>query len=272
MKNYFFISGLPRSGSTLLSTILKQNPEFYADISSPLSMITENTVRVFTECENGYHIDDERRIKVIQSLFEGYYSFFSGSTVFDTSRSWTRSTSLLKQVFPNTKVICCVRNIEEIINSFEKLWSHNPLYYKQINDFTYSQNIFERSDEIYNRSIIPHYSSLKEGYAKNPELIHFVEYESLCKFPEKTLKDIYEFIGIDYYSHDFNNLDYENTQFDLKSGVPNLHKIKPAVFFEECKYYIPEEIKQKYQQLRMEFWKPYNQSQGLIAIPQNQYK
>jgi sulfotransferase len=272
MKNYFFVSGLPRSGSTLLSTILSQNPDFYADISSPLSMIVENTVRVFSECENSPHIDEERRINVIQSLFEGYYSQHNQSTVFDTSRSWTRHTSLINKIFPNTKVLCCVRNIDEIINSFEKLWSNNSLYYKQINDFTYSQNIFERSDEIYNRSIIPHYTSLKEGVAKNPEMIHFVEYESLCKFPERTMKNIYEFIGIDYYDHDFNELDYENSKFDLKSGVPNLHKIKPIVYYEDCKYHIPEEIKQKYQQMKMEFWKPYNQSQGLIAIPHQQYK
>lgn len=272
MKNYYFISGLPRSGSTLLSTILKQNPDFYADISSPLQMIVENTVRVFTECENSSYINEERRIQVIQSLFEGYYSQQSQNTIFDTSRSWTRNTSLLKAISPITKVLCCVRNVDEIVNSFEKLWTHNPLYYKQINDFTYSQNIFERSDEIYNRSIIPHYISLKEGSAKNPEMIHFVEYELLCKFPEKTMKEIYEFIGMDYYSHDFNQLDYENESFDLKSGVPNLHKIKPMVYYEPVKYYIPEEIKQKYQQMRMEFWKPFNQSQGLIAIPQNQYR
>lgn len=272
MKTYFFISGLPRSGSTLLSSILRQNPDFYADVSSPLSMIVGDTIRVFSECENSPNINEERRISVIQSLFEGYYSQQSQTTIFDTSRSWTRSTSLLKATFPNTKVLCCVRNIDEIINSFEKLWTHNPLYYKQINDFTYSQNIFERSDEIYNRSIIPHYTSLKEGMAKNSEMIHFVEYESLCKFPEKTMKDIYEFIGIDYYKHDFNQLDYENPNFDLKSGVPNLHKIKPIVYYEDCKYYIPEEIKQKYQQMRMEFWRPYNQSQGLIAVPQQKYR
>jgi sulfotransferase len=161
MGNYYFISGLPRSGSTLLSTILSQNPDFYADISSPLSMITENTVRVFSECENSSHINEERRINTIQSLFEGYYSQQSQNTIFDTSRSWTRNTSLLKATFPNTKVLCCVRNVDEIINSFEKLWTHNPLYYKQINDFTYSQNVFERSDEIYNRSIISQYSSPK---------------------------------------------------------------------------------------------------------------
>lgn len=272
MRNYYFISGLPRSGSTLLSTILSQNPDFYADISSPLSMIIENTVRVFSECENSSHINEERRINTIQSLFEGYYSLQSQTTIFDTSRIWTRNTSLLKQVFPNTKIICCVRNIDEIINSFEKLWTHNPLYYKQINDFTYSQNIFERSDEIYNRFIIPYFSSLKEGCAKTPEIIHFIEYESLCKFPEKTMRNLYEFIEIDYYKHNFNELNYQNPKFDLKSGVPNLHKIKSTVYYENCRYYIPEEIKQKYQQIKMEFWKPYNQSQGLIAIPQNQYK
>jgi sulfotransferase len=272
MKKYHFISGLPRSGSTLLSTILLQNPDFYAGIASPLSMITENIVRVFSECENSTHIDETRRINTVQSVFDGYYSHLSQSTIFDTSRSWTRNTSLLSKVFPNSKILCCVRNVDEIVNSFEKLWSTNSLYYKQINDFTYSLNIFERSDEIYNRSIIPHYSSLKEGYVKNPEMIHFVDYESLCKFSEKTMKDIYEFIGMNYYSHDFNELNYENPDFDLKSGTPNLHKIKPVVYYEDCRYYIPEEIKQKYQQMRMEFWKPYNQSQGLIALPSNAYQ
>jgi hypothetical protein len=37
MKEFFFISGLPRSGSTLLSAILRQNPEFnaYYDVVEP---------------------------------------------------------------------------------------------------------------------------------------------------------------------------------------------------------------------------------------------
>lgn len=272
MKQYYFISGLPRSGSTLLSAILKQNPEFYADISSPLQMIVENTIRVFTECENSNFIDNTRRINTISSLFDGYYSHLSQSIVFDTSRSWTRNSSLLNTVFPNTKIVCCVRDVDEIINSFEKLWSETPLYYKQINDFAYSSNIFERSDEIYNRSILPHYISLKEGYSKNPDMIHFVEYEKLCRCPEDTMKGIYDFIGINYYSHDFNNLSYENSYFDLKSGIPNLHKIKQTVTYQYSTFCIPEEIRQKYKQMRMEFWKSQYQSQGLIAVPQNNYQ
>ncbi len=41
-----FISGLPRSGSTLLAALLRQNPRFSAGMSSPVyapfrSMLTE---------------------------------------------------------------------------------------------------------------------------------------------------------------------------------------------------------------------------------------
>ena len=35
-KKYYFMSGLPRSGSTLLSTLLNQNPEIYSGPSSPV--------------------------------------------------------------------------------------------------------------------------------------------------------------------------------------------------------------------------------------------
>ena len=35
-QRFHFISGLPRSGSTLLSAILRQNPRFHAGVSSPV--------------------------------------------------------------------------------------------------------------------------------------------------------------------------------------------------------------------------------------------
>ena len=35
-KTYYFMAGLPRSGSTLLSSILNQNPKLYSGPSSPV--------------------------------------------------------------------------------------------------------------------------------------------------------------------------------------------------------------------------------------------
>ena len=36
-KTYYFMAGLPRSGSTMLSAILNQNPRFYSGPSSPVT-------------------------------------------------------------------------------------------------------------------------------------------------------------------------------------------------------------------------------------------
>lgn len=42
MKNYHFISGLPRSGSTLLSALLRQNPAVHAGMSGPVAGLLNN--------------------------------------------------------------------------------------------------------------------------------------------------------------------------------------------------------------------------------------
>jgi sulfotransferase len=44
-RTYHFISGLPRSGSTVLSAILRQNPRFHASISSPVSGLFGNVLQ-----------------------------------------------------------------------------------------------------------------------------------------------------------------------------------------------------------------------------------
>ncbi|MGH8137248.1 MAG: sulfotransferase, partial [Steroidobacteraceae bacterium] len=43
-QKFHFISGLPRSGSTLLSAILKQNPRFHAGMTSPLGDMVSTLV------------------------------------------------------------------------------------------------------------------------------------------------------------------------------------------------------------------------------------
>ena len=65
MKQYYFISGLPRSGSTLLSAILKQNLEFYADISSPVESLVQSSIDLITDSENNFTIEDEQKKKFV---------------------------------------------------------------------------------------------------------------------------------------------------------------------------------------------------------------
>ena len=255
MKQYYFISGLPRSGSTLLSAILRQNPEFYADIASQVEALTGSSIDIVTGGESNLTVTEDQRKNLMYGIFDGYYQHIDKPVIFDSSRSWTKKTNFLKALFPYTKILCPVRDIVSILNSFEVILNKNCFYTKQINEKVFSQNIFMRIQEIFEREIINYYSFLQEGYALNPEMIHFIEYENLCKEPEKTMRGVYEFLEKPYYSHDFENLEYSNENFDRACNLKDLHTVKRRVEYKPPRIILPPEIVQKYSEMNMEFWR-----------------
>jgi sulfotransferase len=256
MKQYYFISGLPRSGSTLLSAILKQNPEFYADVSSPLEPIIRSVTDVISTHESSSNILEDQRKNIFHGIFNGYYQHIEKPIIFDTSRLWTKKTSFLKEVFPYTKIICLVRDIVSILNSFEVIFSKNSLYSIKILDN--NQNIFSRCEEMMYQDtgmIATPWQFLQEGYAANPDMIHFIEYNNLCLNPETTMKELYEFIEKPYYSHDFDNLEYSNTNFDKVANLTDLHTIRKRVEYKPPRCILPPDIVEKYSKMNMEFWR-----------------
>ena len=255
MKSYYFISGLPRSGSTLLSGILRQNPDFYADIASPVEALTGNAIDVITGAKSNLTTTEEQRKNVMYGMFDGYYQHIEKSVIFDSSRGWTKKTNFLKALFPYTKILCPVRDIVSILNSFEVILNKNCFYTKQINEKVFSHNIFIRIQELFEREIVNYFSFLQEGYALNPEMIHFIEYENLCKEPEKTIRKVYEFLERPYYSHDFENVEYSNENFDKACNLKDLHTIKKGVEYKPPRCILPSEIVQKYKGMNMEFWR-----------------
>jgi sulfotransferase len=258
MKSYYFISGLPRSGSTLLSGILKQNPEFYADIGSSLEKLIETSIYVITDSHNNMNIKEDRRKNILLSIFEGYYKHLEAPVIFDSSRAWTKNTTLLQKLFPTTKILCCVRDITWIINSFELINKKNPFYTSTLVKEEYKDNVFSRSDAMMDKNggiIAVPWIALQEGYAMNPEMIYFVEYENLCKNPEKEMRTIYEFLEKPYYSHDFENVEYSNENFDRSCNLKDLHTVRKRVEYKEQRKVLPPEVWEKYASMNMEFWK-----------------
>jgi sulfotransferase len=255
MKLYYFISGLPRSGSTLLSGILRQNPDFYADIASPVEALTGTAIDVITSSENNLTTSEDQRKNLIYGIFDGYYQHIEKPVIFDSSRGWTKRTNFLQALFPYTKILCPVRDIVSILNSFEVILNKNCFYTKQINEKVFSQNIFIRTQEIFERELINHHAFLHEGYALNPEMIYFIEYENLCEDPEKTMKGVYEFLEKPYYAHDFENVEYSNENFDKACNLKDLHTIKKKVEYKPPRNVLPPDIVEKYENMNMEFWR-----------------
>ena len=256
MKSHYFISGLPRSGSTLLSAILKQNPEFYADIASPVEAVTGSSIDIVSSAESNLTVSEEQRKNLMCGIFEGYYKHIEKPVIFDSSRGWTKKTNFLKALFPYTKILCPVRDIVSILNSFEVISSKNPFHTKTLTENT--KNVFARCDDMMNSNdgiVANSWILLQEGYALNPEMIHFIEYENLCKEPEKTMRGIYEFLEKPYYSHDFENLEYSNENFDKACNLKDLHTVKRRVEYKPPRIILPPEIVKKYNEMNMEFWR-----------------
>ena len=257
MKQYYFISGLPRSGSTLLSGILKQNPEFYADIASPVEAITGKSIDIITEHEVNSIVAEKQRKNLLYGIFEGYYQHIENPVIFDSSRSWTKKSSLLQALFPYTKILCSVRDIVSILNSFEVISSKNPFYTNTLTKEC-NKNIFARCHNMMDKNsgvVAAPWLVLQEAYARNPEMIYFIEYENLCKEPEKTMRSVYEFLKKPYYAHDFENIEYSNENFDKACNLKDLHTVRRKVEYKPPRCILPPEIVQKYKNMNMEFWR-----------------
>ena len=100
------------------------------------------------------------------------------------------------------------------------------------------------------------YKSLKyleEGLLANPDMIHLVEYNDLCKNPEKEIKKIYDFIDMDYYKHEFNNVTYKNEMFDIHVGMKDLHTVEKHVRWKTRNTILPSSVWEKCSGL--EFWR-----------------
>ena len=125
-QRYYFISGLPRSGSTLLAAILRQNPRFVAGMSSPVAGLLNTLLHEMSgKNEFSVFIDNGQRERILRGLVEQYYAEAEAAVVFDTNRAWCSKLPLLATLFPDSKVIACVRDLSWIVDSVERLVRKN---------------------------------------------------------------------------------------------------------------------------------------------------
>ena len=141
MKSYHFIAGLPRSGSSVLAAILNQNPRFSAGIRSPVQDLCAKVIRAASS-EFAPFLPQEKTGKICRAVFDAYHE--DKPVVFDTNRAWLLNDSLLTQLYPEHKMILCVRSIADILNSFEHLHKKNPLTLTGMYDEAYGKTVFSR--------------------------------------------------------------------------------------------------------------------------------
>ena len=245
---YHFISGLPRSGSTLLASILCQNPSFTSGIMSPVGrMITEVHEDMGPENEAMVFLTDDIRRRVFRSMFDAYYEDKGAEVVFDNNRRWCGNAALLAELYPDCKIICCVREPVAIIDSIERLLRKNPLSLSKIvsssNTTVYSRVVhyLEPTGGLFGFA----WAGLREVfYGPHRDRLLFMDYDHLAQYPGEMMDLLHKKLGLQSFKYDFENIKPLPgvEEFDARIGTPGLHSLKSKVVYERRPTILPPDI------------------------------
>lgn len=127
-KTIHFVSGLPRSGSTLLCNLLAQNPRFHATATSAILDVmfaVRNQWDKLVEFQAAVDkaANEAAKLRVLRGILQAYYDEVTLPVIFDKSRSWLAHLELAEAVLGDkAKVLVPVRDVRDVLSSFEKLW------------------------------------------------------------------------------------------------------------------------------------------------------
>lgn len=264
-QTFHFISGLPRSGSTLLSAILRQNPRFHAGMSSPVASLFNSVLaQVSAGSEFASVVDQSKRRALLRGLFDSYYADLPQDVVFDTNRHWCARLPTLLDLFPEAKVIACVRNVAWIMDSIERLYRANPYENTRLFGGNPARStVYSRLEGLAQHDQLVGYawSALREAFfGEQAGAMLVIDYELLTRAPAKVMSLVYAFIGEAPFEHDFDNVEYDAVDFDLRLGTPGLHTVRSKVEFQSRRAVIPPDLFDKY--AKLSFW---HEASGSLA-------
>lgn len=262
IKKINYLCGLPRSGSTLIATLLNQHPEIYA---SPHSVLLESVLNLrstFIESESlSYGVQLSQTQETLWSLPQLLYRQISKPIVVDKQFCWTNPDNyeLALKLTPDPRFIVSYRPILEVLTSFVSKAVENPDFYlnKVLDDSSfYLKEYLTRNDAMAEYLMLAHpliyQSIIALANAKKHEssgMIHFIHYDNLVKDPQKEMSDIFKFMGLEDVDIKTENLTNIFRYKDkVPTGIEDFHHVRCTIKKESPKPedYFSDYILEKY--------------------------
>ena len=222
-KTLHFLSGIPRSGSTVLAAILNQNPMTHVSTTSGLVHALDGLANTWHSAGLLNENDPERKklAQTMRGCIDAFYEDTDKPVIIDKSRGWPipQIMGAMNQVLNRPcKVIATVRPVPDCMASFVRVAKPDDL-----DAFMYSGQLADHLKAAY--------LSLEAGNAVMPEHFLFVVYDDLLADPKGQLAKIHEFLGLPDYDYDFSNIDGSSVKEDDENlhGYAGMHDVKPVL-------------------------------------------
>jgi hypothetical protein len=94
------------------------NPRFEAGMSGPLAGLFDALLGEMSgRNEFSVFIDDAKSERILRGLFDTFDAESGAEVVFDTSRGWCQLMPAISRLFPDAKVIACVRDLPWVVTA-----------------------------------------------------------------------------------------------------------------------------------------------------------
>jgi len=257
------MSGLPRSGSTLLSGILHQNPSIYVSGTSGILSLLTNIRNHWDDVSEFKSMEDSkaRKLSTMKGALAGYYKSVDRPVVIDKCRGWPAHIEMLESLGYSPKIIVTVRDVRSVLSSLENLWikmkkDNTQHEFEKTNPIEYQTcdgrcRVLMSPGGIVGSSIQSIVDAVDRGYKKH---LHFVEYDELCLKPAHTVDKVYDFLEMPRWVHDFSNVTQSVPENDRHYGWGSLHEIRKKVEYNRTNLSLPLGVKVQYAECAT-FWK-----------------
>jgi hypothetical protein len=230
-NNYIFLSGMLRTGSNLLSSILNQNDLIHSEGISPmcsilwdfhLSISNQRTKNELLAVDKN---NDEKIKKIVRSIFDSYYEK-ENKIIFDKNPSWTITSNielLKKYIDKKPKIIVLTRDVEDAAKSYIDILLQND--YSQADA---EQLVFNFDDYGSNPLMRPLAGVMNSKINNDLADFFFIDYDDLISSTEKIINDLYDFCNIPIFKHSYSNIKIkysENPDYILK----NIIEVRPEI-------------------------------------------
>lgn len=260
---FAFLSGLPRTGSTVLTTLLSQHPQLHPTGSSCVREIILSAHN-FRLGESPYfdHDDPNSQMWGIMrgGLLGAYSDVDEGKIIVEKDRGWASNLPRLRRLLgSDPKIIATVRPVTEIISSFillsDKLGGKGKIDEIALERGKPGDNRM-RARIIWDQYIYPNWRTLKAGWECDPDCFLLLSYDDIVSRPQETMGRICTYLHIEPFGIETQGLSNPNPENDAVYGLPGLHDVRTKLerASPSATEVLGEELYERWMSRDLDFW------------------
>ncbi len=169
-------------------------------------------------------------VRLLRAVFDAYYQNRQElGTVFDTNRAWCSRLTGLARLFPRSRMICCVRDVGWIVDSFERLAQSQPFRLSALFGYDPEDSVSMHADLLTAPRGVVGYAldGLRQAfYGDHADRLLLLRYDTLAQRPAQAMEQVYAFLQLPAFAHDYAGVQAEAERFDAALQMPGLHRVR----------------------------------------------